>query len=256
MRDRERQPVATARQALAGDEAGPLYSLVRRMILADLRDGLWRAGHRLPTEPQLADRFGVSISTVRKAIDALVSENILLRQAGRGTFVACYNTQENFERFFQFADEQGRSLAVDSELLSFEIAEADPGLQAKLRSSQAVAHIANLRRAAGKPVILDRVFVPLEVFPGLTREGFESRTGLIYGFYQERFGITVVRVEESLTACAADADIAAALELAPGTPLLRIERLAFSFDDRPVEWRHRYVNTEHYAYRNVIGLRD
>jgi GntR family transcriptional regulator len=233
----------------------PLYATVRRRLLDDLRDGTWRAGDRLPTEPQLAKRFGVSISTVRKAIDALVNERILLRQAGRGTFVANQNKEETFEPFFQFTDAHGRNVTVDAELLAFDLAPPDPDLQMHLRSVGKIARIVNLRHASGQAIMLDRLFVPTEVFPELTREAFVKRSGSIYGFYQEHFGITVVRVEESLTACPADAATAEALGLPPDTPILRIERLAFSFDNRPVEWRQRFVNTAHYAYRNVIGLR-
>ncbi|HTH98345.1 MAG TPA: GntR family transcriptional regulator [Stellaceae bacterium] len=259
---REETEVETTQDAAATSVTAPLYTKVRREILSDLRDGRWRAGHRLPTEPQLANRFGVSISTVRKAIDLLVSERILLRQAGRGTTVACYNNQENFESFSQLADETGRPVTIDAEVLGCDVfdghidGEDDADIRAKLGSTAPLARIVNLRCENGKPLILDRLFLPLDIFKGLTGEAFQNRGGLIYGFYQEHFGVTVVRVEEALTACPADAETAAILGVAPQTPLLRIERLAFSFDDRPVEWRYRLVNTSHCAYRNVIGLKD
>ena len=104
--------------------------------------------------------------------------------------------------------------------------------------------------------MVDRLWVPMMVFPDLNRRQFAARGTSIYGFYQEAFGITVVRVEENLIAVTADDELAAALGIAPGVPLLRVERLALTYDDRPVEYRQRFVNSSRCAYRNVTGLRS
>lgn len=235
---------------------GPLYREVRRLILAELKKGTWKAGERLPTEPVLARHFGISISTVRKAVDALVDEHILVRQAGRGTFAASRGEQA-FEMFFQFVDDSGLRTEVTSELVRFSVRRADARerLQLLLKPGDSVARITNLRRLKGNPVMVDRLCVPLTVFPGLNREEFAARSSSIYGFYQEMFGVTVIRVEEKLVAVSADAGAAAALGLSKGTPVLQVDRLAFSYDDHPVEYRRRFVNTSRCAYRNVTGLR-
>lgn len=236
---------------------GPLYREVRRLILADLKRGIWQGGERLPTEPVLAKHFGISISTVRKALDVLVEEHILVRQAGRGTFVASHSGQA-FELFFQFVDDSGMRTEVTAELMSFAIRPADAPARHHLllQTEDQVARITNLRRLRGDPVMVDRLWVPLTVFPNLSRAQFAARSASIYGFYQETFGVTVVRVEEKLVAVPADAAAAAALGLAKGSPLLRVERLAFSYDDRPIEYRQRFVNSLRCAYRNVTGLRS
>lgn len=236
----------------------PLYEVVRGGILEKLRTGHWQAGDRLPAEPQLAEAFGVGIGTVRRAVDELVSERLLHRRAGRGTTVATIADDQAFGMFFSFVDAAGLPLKPEVRLLAFEHERAG-ALQATrlgLERGARLARVDNLREAGGRPVMLDRLWIPQHLFPGLDAEGFVARSGPIYGHYQKRFGISVVRIAEVLGAVAAEGDVAEALQLAAGTPVLRIERTAFSFQHRPVEFRYRYVNPSLAQYTNSRGLQE
>jgi GntR family transcriptional regulator len=236
----------------------PLYEIVRAGIVERLRTGVWAAGDRLPPEPELARLFGVGIGTIRRAVESLVAERLLTRRAGRGTEVARFTDDHAFDLYFNYVDPAGAAIKVTAELLSFARERATARFAALfgIERGGAIAHVENLRRMDGVPVMLDRLWIPLNVFPNLSGQEFAARRGSIYGYYQERYGVSVVRVEEDVTAADADAGVAAAFGLKPGASVLQVERTAYTFQDKPVEFRRRYVDTRRCAYRNVRGLQD
>lgn len=236
----------------------PLYESVRARIVERLRSGEWAPGARLPIEGELATAFGVGIGTIRRAVEELVSEGVLLRRARLGTMVAKHTEQHAFDLYFSFVDAAGEPVRVSAELLSFRRERADTTVAGALRVERGakVARIENLRRTGSAAVMLDRIWVPLERFADLSADAFKSRPGSIYGFYQERYGTTVVRVVEDLGACAADEALAGALGVAPGQALLHVQRTAYTYKNVPVEYRSRYVDATDCSYRNVRGLRD
>ena len=234
----------------------PLYAEVRGRIVDSLRRAEWGHGGRIPTEPQLAQRYGVSIGTVRKAVDALVVERILLRRPGRGTFVASHMDEAAFAQFLQMTDAAGRRVVPRAVLRSFanRRAPAEAAARLGLRAGSSVLSIENLRLLQDRPVMLDHIWVPRPLLAGLRREEFAARPGSIYGFYQER-GLTVIRIEEELCALAAKPDVAEALGLTDGSPVMLVRRTAFSYGPDPIEFRHRYVPAGTIRYRNSMGLR-
>ena len=105
----------------------PRYREVKQRLAELLREGKWRHGQAIPSEPLLAQRFGVSIGTLRKAVDELVAENILEREQGRGTFVRSHTRDYMLNVFFQLVDAEGRKELPQIELLSFARWRADAG---------------------------------------------------------------------------------------------------------------------------------
>ena len=97
----------------------PLYKEVKLRITKSLMDGQWKSGEALPSEAQLARGFNVSIGTLRKAVDELVQEKVLVRQQGRGTFVATHNESRTLYYFFHIVGEDGVRRFPTSELLAF-----------------------------------------------------------------------------------------------------------------------------------------
>jgi GntR family transcriptional regulator len=245
-------------QANAPSFDQPLYEIVRGGIVERLRTGVWAAGDRLPPEPELARLFGVGIGTVRRAVELLVAERLLTRRAGRGTVVARFTDEHAFDLYFNYVDPAGAPVKVAAELLSFSKERATARFAALfgMERGGTVARVENLRTIDGQPAMLDRLWIPMNVFPNLSAQDFSARRGSIYGYYQERYGVSVVRVAEDMTAVEADDGAAKALGLKPGAAVLQVERTAFTFQDRPVEFRRRYVDTRRCAYRNVRGLQD
>jgi GntR family transcriptional regulator len=238
--------------------AQPLYESVRARVIDRLHSGHWSPGDRLPTEAQLASEFGVGIGTIRRAVEALVAEGVLLRRARRGTTVARHSDEHRFDIYFSFVDATGKPIRLSAELLHFKKEAANPTVAKALRLERRarVARIDNLRLLDGAPLMLDRIWVSLDHFGDLRADQFAARPSSIYGFYQEQYGLSVVRVLEDLGACVADSHLAGVLQIAEGDPLLRIQRTAFTYNDIPIEYRWRYVNSTGCQYRNVRGLQD
>jgi GntR family transcriptional regulator len=233
-----------------------LYETVRGQVLDRLQSGHWAPGDRIPTETQLALEFGVGIGTIRRAVGDLVTEGVLVRRARLGTSVAKHADGHSFDLYFSFVDAAGQPVRLTSRLLDFRKERAEPDVvdALGLKRGARVARIENLRLLDGHPVMLDRIWIPLDRFEKLDADSFAARTGSIYAFYQERHGVSVVRVVEDLGACPADPGLARPLGVTGKEALLRIQRTAFSYYDAPVEYRLRFVNPAGCRYRNIRGL--
>lgn len=236
---------------------GPLYREVKRRMTCSLRDGEWSQGHALPSEAQLASRYGVSMGTVRKALAELVAERVLVRHPGRGTFVANRDRDYMLEAFFHIVDAQGRKEFPQVDLSWFRAGQADAAAARHLglREGARVFCLQNVLRLQGAPVILDRIQVSRAVMPDLDEADFRARDQTIFGLYQRLHGVTVTRLEEWIRARNAGGEIARTLGLKAGAAMLAIERVAYTYDDTPVEYRERYVNTAGHAYLNVLGMK-
>lgn len=228
----------------------PLYREVQWRITRALAAGEWKPGEAIPSETQLARQFGVSIGTIRRAIDELVAGRILVRQQGRGTFVATHTEDRTLFYFFHVVGKGGRREFPESELREFrkeranEADERDFGIPRGAR----VARVRNLLKLGGRPVVLDDITVPTERFARLDEATFRNREGTIYGLYQARYGVNVVRITERLSAAHPPADIAAILGMRAQQPALRLRRIAYTYNDSPVEYRRSWINTADHEY--------
>ncbi|MCZ2097189.1 MAG: GntR family transcriptional regulator [Anaerolineae bacterium] len=240
---------------IAAPSGGPIYKEVKRKMLAALAAAEWKPGEAIPAEPRLAERFGIAIGTLRKAIDELVAENVLLRQQGRGTFVATHTRDRMLFLFFNIIRHDGVKEYPQVELLDFRRARADDETAGRLQLAPRAPVFAwrNALRLGGKPVIVDDISVSAEVFAGLTAERLRERTNTIYHLYQHGFGLSVVRTAETVRAVGAPGDVARLLDVPEGSPLLLIRRVAFTLSDRPVEFRRSYVNTAEHEYQREPG---
>jgi GntR family transcriptional regulator len=232
----------------------PLYKEVKRLLTETISVGEWKPGTAIPAEWKLAERFKVAIGTVRKAVDELVSENILIRQQGRGTFVAAHNRARLMFHFFHIVRSDGAKdtpkETPEVVMLSFSngIANDEEATHLNIKAGAKVFRVRNVLRLAGEPIIFDSIVIPQALFPKLTAAKFRDRPNTIYHLYQNAYGITVVRSAERLRACLADVESADILALKIRAPLLEIRRVAMTFNDAPVEFRRSLVNTDHYEY--------
>ena len=243
-------------EPIAPESAGmPLYRVVKRSLLQAIESGSCPPGGTLPSETEIAGAMGVSIGTLRRAVDELAAEHILVRRQGRGTFVATHNTDRFLFQFFHIEREDGLREAPLVELVAFERSHADdePARALQLRPGDAVVQIENRLLLQGSAVIHDRLTLPAALFKGLTEKRFRERPGTVYQFYQSDFGITVLRAKERARAGAADRQTSRVLGLAPGAPVMQVRRTALTFGDRPVEHRVSIINTAHHDYVNVLS---
>jgi GntR family transcriptional regulator len=143
---------------------------------------------------------------------------------------------------------------LDNKLLSCERSKASANIARLLdiKTGSAVIEIKRLLLFAGKPQILDRIILPVASFKGVTAERIEAYNGSMYRMYEMLLGIHMVRSEERLTAVGADAETASALRLKTGTPLLSIERVSYTYGDKPMEWRLGLCLTDDHYYLNHL----
>ncbi len=228
----------------------PLYKEVQRQVLRALADGEWKPGAAIPAEKKLCELFSVSIGTLRKAIDELVAENILIRHQGRGTYVAQHNRTQQMFRFFNVTDHAGNKTYPQLSLIAFSKRRADKLAAEKLQlpATSKVFAFTNVLYLQEQPVIVDDIVLPESLFASLTEAQLRDRPNTLYNLYQIDFGISIIRTEERVRAASADQRLATLLGIEPGAPILEVRRVAFSYDDQPIEWRISHINTEKHEY--------
>ena len=238
----------------AAPSFSPLYRQIKNLLIARLQGGEWKAGDGIPSELELAKRFGVSQGTVRKAVDELAADNLLVRRQGRGTFVATHAEQKNQYRFLRLVADVGQE-SLERQLLDCkrQRAPASVARQLQMRAGDAVVEVRRLLHSKGRPVVLDDIWLPGGLFKGLTTERLNQHRGPFYQLFESEFGVQMIRAQEQLRAVAADAEVAALLQVAVGAPLLSVERLSFTYEDKPVELRRGLYNTETHYYRNDLN---
>ena len=238
-----------------GTPGGPLYRAVKRSLLHAIERRACAPGGALPSETELASAFGVSIGTVRHAVDELVAEHILIRRQGRGTFVAVHNADRFLFQFFHVERSDGLREVPKVELVLFERSRADDN-QAQalgLKEGDPVLRIENRLMLQGRPVIHDRLALSPALFKGLTEKRFRERPSTIYSLYETDFAISVTRAHERARAAAADRAASRVLGIAPGTPVIELHRTALTFGDKPVEYRVSIINTAHHEYVHMLS---
>src|SRR5579883_3183982 len=156
--------------AVSGPDFRPLYAQVRELIIGRMLRGDWRPGDILPSEGRLAAEFGVSQGTVRKALDEMAAQNLVVRRQGRGTFVARHSQNHALFHFFHIRDESGLKELPTGRVLAMRGVRADREAAERLHLSPRarVFEILRLRALNGAPVILERIAVPAALFPGLS----------------------------------------------------------------------------------------
>jgi GntR family transcriptional regulator len=227
-----------------------LYRDVKRKLITDISSGAVPPGGALANESDLAKRFGVSVGTVRRAVDELVADHILLRQQGRGTFVGRLDRERFMFQFFKIVmrDRPPEFPAVKLLSLTKSRATAAEGRLLELAVGAVVFRISNVLSLHGRPLMHDSIVLDASLFAGLTKAQFEKRPSTIYELYQTAFGVTVVGAEERVQAVAIRGDSAGLLGLKEGSPVLRIERIAFTFNQKPAELRVSIVDTQDADY--------
>ena len=251
-------PASTDAAPLATPAFSPLYRQIKDLILQSLETGEWKPGEAIPSEMDLAGRFRVSQGTVRKAIDELAADNLLVRRQGKGTFVATHSEQQVQYRFLKLMPDSGdRSSVGPAQRTVHECrrvrASAEVARALSLRSGDAVIQVRRVLSFGGVPTILEDLWLPGTAFKGLTGDQAAGYQGPTYAMFEIEFGVRMVRAEEKIRAVLPDEQQAALLQVAPATPLLSVERIAFTYNDVPMELRRGLYRTDSHHYRNELN---
>jgi len=252
-------PLRAARPAGQGAAFSPLYRQIKALIVQALDGGEWKPGEAIPSEMELAARFAVSQGTVRKAIDELAAQHLLIRRQGKGTFVATHHEARVRYRFLRLAaddedtesgeGERAESRFIDCRRLR---APAEVARALALSRSDTVVAIRRLLTLGGAATVIDDIWLTGALFKGLNTQLLAGYRGPLYALFESDFGVSMVRADEKLRAVAASVEAAALLGVNAGSPLLQVDRVSYTYADRPVEMRRGLYLTERYHYRNRL----
>ena len=253
-------PVTPANDAPVGatPSFSPLYQQIKGLILQSLLAGEWKPGEAIPSEMELAARYRVSQGTVRKAIDEMATDNLVVRRQGRGTFVATHAEQQVQFRFLKLVPDSGTPGSegpAQRDIIDCRRtrATAEVARALALRTGDAVLQARRVLSYAGLPTIVEDLWLPATPFQGLTAERLADYHGPMYALFETEFNVRMVRADEKIRAVPAADGLEVLLKVERGTPLLSVERIAYTYKDVPMELRRGYYRTDTHHYHNTLG---
>jgi GntR family transcriptional regulator len=228
------------------DQRLPRYQRLRDDLAARINRRELRPGDLIPSEAELSARHGVAIGTVRKAIDQLVTDGVLERQQGRGTFVR--------RARFRFHSESGERRIPQSRILRRKVVPAPSAVASALRigAGEPVISLSRLRLIEDEPLLAEEIWLQKSRFEAVLAIDTADFGDLLYPLYEERCGEVVVSADEILSVDSATDMQARLLRLEKGAPLIVIERLAFDLERRPIEWRRSRGPATRFRYHVEI----
>ena len=251
-------PSASDEVTVSTPSFSPLYSQIKGLILQSLQSGEWKPAEAIPSEMDLATRYRVSQGTVRKAIDELAAENLVVRRQGKGTFVATHAAQHVQFRFLKLVPDSGTPGSegpAQREIIECRTvrASADVARALSLRTGAAVLQARRVLSFAGTPTILEDIWLPAAPFKGLTAERLASHDGAMYALFETEFNMRMLWAEEKIRAESAVDGRELLLKVKHGTPLLSVERIAYTYQNVPMELRQGYYRTDSHHYHNTLN---
>lgn len=217
--------------------AVPLYVQIAEGLLDRIESGELSPGDRLPSERELSEMLGVNRMTLRRALQLLEMRGLLLRRQGDGTYVAEPKIERQAGRLVPFTrGMQRRGYVPGARVITLEKRPVEVAVARELRLpvSAPVYFVRRLRLINQEPVMLERLTVPAQRFPGLERYDLSSRS--IYAVMEKEYGVVITRARQSLEPVVAAEYEADLLGINPGAPLMLERRLGFDQDDQPVEY--------------------
>jgi GntR family transcriptional regulator len=231
----------------------PLYKQIKALLLKQLDAGVWKAGDALPSEIELAQQMTVSQGTVRKAIDELVAEHLLLRRQGKGTYVASHTAAGVQYRFLRLRPNVGQRQPAQSTILSCKLLPAPAWVLAALalapkEKAFQIERTLAFGDTSPTPVVFETIWLRAELFTGLTAERMSNYKGAMYALFEAEFGVRMIRAEEQVRAVAATTKLATVMGLTVGAPLLQATRTSYSYKQQAVELRQAWYLTGDFYY--------
>ncbi len=234
-------------------EGIPLYTQIRKSLRDDIVNKVLIPGQKIPSEDELAVKFGVSRMTVRQGIADLIDEGLLYRRHGVGTFVA----QPHFERdhsrltsFVESAKEDGIDLDIRVLIADILPAKLKVAQSLSLQEGELVVRVKTLRFVEETPITVHDSYVPYKLFPQLLQEDLEA-----YHLWDifDSYGFRVKRAVQKLEAREADEEVAELLQVDEGFPILYKERIVFLDNGTPVEFTYCYNRGDRYSLTIVLN---
>jgi len=228
----------------------PLYTQIRETLRNRILAGTYKSHECMPSENELVAAFGVSRVTVRQALNDLKSEGLIFKIHGKGTFVAKPKAVQNLMRLEGFGEAMSRrGHETFSRVLGHQLMRAGKavGKRLQLRERDEVMEIRRVRYLDREPVSLDVTYVPAAIGERLVREDLPRRD--IFVILENDYGIALGNADLQIESMAADAELGPLLHIPEGTPILKIERLTYTADGRPLDFEYLHYRGDAFQYR-------
>lgn len=226
----------------------PLYHQAKFALRDAIESGEWESGQQLPNEDKLAESFGVSKVTVRQALQELASLGYVRREQGRGTFVSRPKFDQGPRELTSFSEEMQRhNLTASSRVIEGALTKADDRVAEALQvpKGEPVFMLKRLRLADAEPMGIQTAYIPVALAPGFLDEEFG--TASLYDVLQTRYGLVPAKARETYSAVPVGPAPAALLDIAPGSPVLAVERVTFLPSGKPLEFVQSIMRSDRYT---------
>lgn len=227
----------------------PLYHQLKEILKSSIVSGVWKADEMVPSENELAATYEVAVGTVKKAFAELARDGFIVRRQGRGTFVSRPDFGRSFFRFFRFdLNSSSDGVVPISKVIFAGPSQPPTRVRDVLRLSkrQRVLQIKRLRAFNDLPLMYEDLYLPGKIFAGLERMDISRE--LLYPIYDSKFNTPIIWADEFLEPRLATPEVAEHLGISPGEPVIFLERIAYSFEDRPVEFRSSFGRGDRFRY--------
>jgi GntR family transcriptional regulator len=232
----------------------PLYVQVKEILRKRIVDGTYEPHAQLPAESEMGSIFGVSRITVRQALSDLQREGVIFKVPGKGSFVARPKAAQELSQLEGFGEAMSRKgYEISNSVLSHRTVAADAHVASRLRlePNSQVAEIQRVRHLNGEPVSLEITYLSESLGRRLLTEDLAHRD--IFLILENDFGIALGHADLEIGAIAADDNLADALQVDPGSALLRIERLTYGADGEPLDFEYLFFRSETFQYQLRIA---
>ncbi|MGH2387468.1 MAG: GntR family transcriptional regulator [Chloroflexota bacterium] len=208
--------------------SSPIYLQLQNLIRDRITGGIWQPGQVIPSEEALVRQFAIARMTVRQALEGLIREGLLIRERGRGTYVARPRAERELTRMHGFSEDmRARGMVPSARLGAREVipAPAEVSTDLHLGKREAVIHLQRLRLADDLPMALESSYLNYDLCRDVLQADLES--GSLYVFLQESIGLRLCFASQELEAAFPSAETATLLEMPRRRPVLIIRQTTY-----------------------------
>jgi len=227
----------------------PLYHQIKEIIRAEIERGNLKPNEQIPTEQELVEKYKASRITIRRAINDLVEEGLLIKKQGKGTFVAMPKIQRELISVNSFSHRMIEAgLIPGSRVLSMKLTNPTPTIQKylELNPTDQVIEIERLRLADSEPLMIEKTYLPYKDF-SLVMEA-DIGIGSLYKFLEEKYGVIPAKSKRSLEIVLSNKYEADLLNIRVGQPLFLLCAIVTSHDDKPIEYVKTLIRGDRFKF--------
>lgn len=235
------------------EDGSPVYFQLAKAIQRQIEKGTPASGALIPSERKIALHTNLSVATVRKALEMLVNRGFLTRLQGKGTYVTGTAQRRHKIRYYPLVNDfYSDAPNWDIKILGLKRIDGQPSINRllKIRETEELYQLERILFYQDVPLVTCVSYLPRHMFKGL--EAHDLRNSTLYLFLEDKFGIATISHRELLSAVLADEEVAGYLKVDAGHPVLKIEKLVFTHQEKPYEYRISYCRTDESRIRRVL----